>query len=482
MSLSEAKEFLQGLVDEIDQVQNIVNMKIVIKPAKESVKESYDEPFKVKSNNDIKQDFDNYFSTLAFGQVIEFPNTAIILKKVWDYEKKVQDYKSGEYLLVAKNIYYKNGTTRNVNEDVNNMTLPNETKPVDSLLVEVKYNRPESITKTTLMANHVRAVNSNGYVELKAINGNTIELLIVGINLDKDLVKIEALNTLGKPLRGSNSSWNSLPFAGATELLEKYKGLYESTIKNILSYKNSSEIKAHLLAEIDKYPAPQDQRPQTYGSYTFRGNIHAVNIYLKEGDKELTREVMLKNTNADYLRNQYFVAKDSLTGLYGLIDDNGQWFVKPFFHILENTGWGNLYIGTSPDSAKNKELYSLYNYKLNNETKTLNLAGFDVEKKINDSLLLVEREVNGPYGIYNLKTDKMVLPMKYVNVKIKGELLTCRVGEFTYSVDGKYGGYTIWGQEILPPAYESLRTDGQYFYTDSDTFNKNGKKCNGKAK
>lgn len=476
MSPAEVNVFLQDLIDEIERFDRFTNMKFVIKSAIEDTEESYEQPLAAKSSIEIKQVFNNYFSAMDFAQYFEVPNTIIQPRYDKDYEEeadKLYDkYNGFKHTSWAKKIYFHSGEIKELNEEFSKtFMLANETRQIDSILLEIKYYAPDRIIKTNLSENCLIAKNSNGFIELKAINGNMVNLLMVDIDQDIDLLKVEALNDKGKPLSSSNSNWNTLPSVEMMNFLAHSKLIYSECQRKLSQYKIGQEVKAYLLNEFDKIPIPKEERIQIFHSYTFRGNIKSVNIFFNEGYKEHTREIMLKNGNAQLLKSQFAVAKDNLTELYGLLDSNGKWIINPTFVDLKNTSLGSFYKGLLESKGSD---YSLSLYKLNNETKKMELAGFNIDEFINDTLLLVQRENNGPYGIYNWVNDTMVLPMKYVDVNIKGELLTCREGECTYTTDGKYCGFTIWGHQILPPLFDRLKTDGVFFYSKTDIYNNDG--------
>ncbi|MFD2883330.1 hypothetical protein ACFS4T_12835 [Pseudomonas lini] len=76
-----------------------------------------------------------------------------------------------------------------------------------------------------------------------------------------------------------------------------------------------------------------------------------------------------------------------------------------------------------------------------------------ITQTMDDGLLLVERETNGPYGLYDSRNHRFTLPMKFVNPTVSGNLFIARLGTKTYATEGHYGAYTLAGKEVLPPQF-----------------------------
>ncbi|MCF4990608.1 WG repeat-containing protein, partial [Pseudomonas gessardii] len=101
-------------------------------------------------------------------------------------------------------------------------------------------------------------------------------------------------------------------------------------------------------------------------------------------------------------------------------------------------------------------------------THTLNELPFEsIEKQINDRLVVVQRETNGPYGIYDVKKLQLVVPMKYINPNVIGNVFIARPGQKTYGSDSLYGAWSLSGQELLAPRYSSVNAEGAFIYATS---------------
>ncbi len=163
--------------------------------------------------------------------------------------------------------------------------------------------------------------------------------------------------------------------------------------------------------------------------------------------------------------------------------------VKPRFLDADHSDTPGLYrlTGHLKPADPNSEVQVGYYYFPAGSTEPKRLPFETIEQEINADLLLVQRETNGPYGIYDIKRHKFTLPMRFVNPTVTGNLITARVGELTYEIQGGYGAYTLAGKEILPPRYDEASQNGDFIYTSlqersqRDVFDLQGKRINPKG-
>ena len=490
LSLHEAKNYLKEQVEAIGQLHRLAGIRLVVMPGNPAVKEEFETPFMEKDLAAIQQDFDSLFRTVTFRQKIDVPHSVIEVKEDWDTRHRVRNAYEYEGQYQLKKIFFRDGTTKDFNEvfSGSSITLENIAKPIERIELAVKYDRPGVIRRLTLDQNTPKVSFPGGSAELKSINGGTVDLLMSGLN-KQNLAKINGLNTQGKVLFMSGNNTQSLPSEEMMKVLDVYRNVCSKALDNFGSYKNTAELKKYLEKEMQPYPVPADQGNITYGNYHFRGNVATINIYLKEEAKPETRMLTLSKGPAAGPA----IARNSSTKRFGLLDNSGKWIMEPSFDMLEYGPFG-FFRGVAGGAMPKEGLIPVKDYALDKQTNTLKPLPFELNEQINEELILVERETNGPYGIYNLKTEQLVLPMNYVNVKFVNDLLTCRIGQRTYATEGKYGGFTIYGKSIVPAQYDDVETDGNYFYTNSgeeeiagkflrlitrnEVFDRNGRKIN----
>lgn len=474
MPLSKVKLYLQEQLNAIKALQKMEGMSIELKPASVSEEEKYDTPLQARSKSDIARDLDSLFSGMEFMQGIRVPDSYFALLEDERQHTKAVDELGFQPKYTLKKIFFSDGSTQSFNLPVEaEFDLPEIIKPVDKIEIDISYSHIGSIHKTTVSKNNPQATVPGGLIKLETLKGNTVKLFLSGIDKDEQLVKVEAVNSRGQALAQSHSSYKSFRAEASMEQYGKYAVIYETALKNFNTFKSAAEVEKYLEAEMGKYTVPEKQQQSIYGSYTFHGEVAAVNIFLKDSAVTASRTLTLPDVNAG---RQYIVAQDTRAKLIGLMDRKGQWFIKPAFQRLKRSGVPNFYTGLTADAKENDKGIIEYQYfKLDTNARTLTPAGFELIEQLNDDLVMVQRETNGPYGIYDLKADKLVLPMNYVNLEIKGELLTCRIGQRTYATEGPYGGFNIRGKAIVPAKYRGMDTDSSFFYTKGGEAAINGK-------
>jgi hypothetical protein len=116
--------------------------------------------------------------------------------------------------------------------------------------------------------------------------------------------------------------------------------------------------------------------------------------------------------------------------------------------------------------------------------KLVDLPFEHITEVLSNDLVLVERETNGPYGLYDARRHRFVLPMKFVNPTVTDNLFIARLGKRTDVTEGLYGAYTLDGKEILPTQFSGIEhSEGLLYATSADrsrqeVFDLQGKRIN----
>ncbi len=510
-SLPGARELLQKESGQIDAILKISSVRFAFGTATDKEKEEYEyEPYEMKSPDSIRALYSSYFSNIELKQKIVMPEGSLLEMKIHYKTGGVLEKYGETPVLTVQKIFFKDGTLMNIdanreeNEDdeeaLSNILDPHnsfelyETKPIDSILVAVHYEYPASVTKVYLDGGNTSYSGNDGSIELKSIDGGNISLLASNALFSKiDIV--QALNKEGKALRKKTSSSFTAPSANDLELFSQYNEILKSLIGNIDAgqYENTVQFKKELLRQIGELPKPDslNQEQMTEASYSFRGNIAGMNFFFKSPDRiNIDTTIMLKNgLYGDRQKSGWFVARDIESKKIGFIDASGKWVIEPAFRDINKE---NDYICLSYEKPANVSAdakYFAYDniyYWLDKTNKKMVRLDFQYAGELNDSLCRIQRETNGSYGILNYRTNEIVLPMRFGWMQHENGLIAVREGEYTYGGDGKYGGYTIEGKEVIPLKYKSVSTDGNYFYTDlgdwedpaKDVFDRNGQKIN----
>ncbi|NDV95185.1 WG repeat-containing protein [Dysgonomonas sp. 521] len=527
LSLPEARELLQEMSDQLDAVQKLSSVRFSFGSAIDTEDERYEyDPYEIKSKDSIQALYHQYFSNIRLKQIIKMPTQSLLDMDVYYSTIELEKYGTTPVLTVQK-VFFKDGTSTvieatspqpdeegeedepsNILGKYSGFELP-ESKPIDSIQVTAHYEFPATETKVHLDADNTKYIGNGGSIELKSIDGRNVSL-IASDKLFKRIDVVQAFNKVGKALRQNGSSSFTVPSTNQLEIMEQFSTILKSLIKNIDAekYKNTAQLKKELLRQTGKLPKPstQDSGQMTEAKYSFQGNVVDVNLFITSSEKIRTDTtiVLKKGLYSDSKKSDWFVAQDEKNEKYGFIDASGKWVIEPAFHDINKIN-DYIYLNyEKPANASDKESWTYDNvyYWLDKTNKKLVRQDFDYAGEINDSLCRIQRETNGSYGILNFRTNEIVLPMRFGRIERENDLLAVREGKHTYGPSGKYGGYNIEGKEIIPLEYQSVETDGNYFYTDlgdlkdpskdintpqlykryilerKDVFDRNGKKIN----
>jgi len=459
-TLAQIRTALVNQSKDINGMQNLSSMRFVLKPATTTKKEKYTEPFVVKSAAARDQAFTEGVGNFDIYTTIRYPKTDLSLS----YQKAGELYPDrGNTSFIIRRLHFKDGTTMERNDTMSyfdGATIPT-TKPIASVDIIAAYTRPENITKITLDKNTTSQQVAQGMIELKSIGNNTVRMVLPD-SLRDYIVQIEGLNSAGKSLENYSSSYSSTPSEETMQILNKYNAVIKTLIQNIdaKKYANTAACIADIKNKTANIPILEANDHKLIGEFGFSGNVSSVNLYLKDDDKTIALPFTLKNIRSFDEKSQLAVAFDDATDNSGLVNYSGEWAVPPTFNMLHYHEIEPLYYGREHDTS------DLIYMRYDAVAKKLLLLNFEPKDTLTNTLLEIQREANGPLGIYNLLTNEIVLPMKFGYMSYMNGLLAARLGENTYS-DGLYGGYNlVTGKEVVPFKYADVITDGDYFYTE----------------
>lgn len=366
-------------------------------------------------------------------------------------------------------------------------TLP-VTKPIAKMRLKLTYNAIPDYKKIVLNREHTETTLDNGErYRLIQMEEGEVSLLI---SVPKDaLYIVEGRTPEGKVLKMRGQSSSSLPSDEAIKRLRTYYQHLVETRDNIGNYPDTQQLQTHLDSLLPKGNSTGETLRTTNLTIRFRGRPESVMIYRLAAPQEttLTKEVVSR----DAMRSLY-IAQDSETKRYGFIDKSGKWQIKPQFEDIQPTpvdGLYNMSVGAQSLSDGLSRINTRY-YFIDDNKFQLSEAPFQnlgAGKVIADSLILVEVEDNGSYGVYDIKRHQFTIPMKYVDVKIVDNLFIASLGEKTYGFEPRYGVLSLQGKEILPFRFSGIEKVGDLIYATTennqrDTYTISGKKVNPKTK
>ncbi|ARB31350.1 WG repeat-containing protein [Pseudomonas tolaasii] len=489
LTLPEAKKRLNYLVldvrDSINQIAMMESLRLEISPASKTDKAGvekkelrYDEPFVPVAAAELKAALENLKQQPpAFAQLF-FDNRSglkLEVEPIRDVLKRgaLPDQRHEERYAV-QTLHWRDGTQQPFAEagveeaDAEDTTKAElkTNKPLERINVALTYPAYPAFKKIVLDSAHPKASGEDGdSYKLTALAEGRASLLLATPK-DKTFV-IQGLTADGKTLYSDGSSSNSSPTAEQKANLRTY---YDELLRmqaSFSSYATSAAVQEHLEQFVKGLPDTAGALTNVHATYRFEDTPASIVIYLLDAAQPQT--VMLEMRNSVPAQARY-IAYDNASDKSGFIDNKGQWVIKPRFERIEYTEMPNVYhmqVGSTAQKDGWSELHFKY-FAFAPGTHVLKELPFDIiEKPINDDLVIVERETNGPYGVYDVKKQQVVVPMKYVNVEVVGDLFIARPGLKTYGSDSDYGVWNLAGKELLAPRYSSIEVIDDHLYTTS---------------
>ncbi|MGY2378463.1 WG repeat-containing protein [Pseudomonas sp. SDO524_S393] len=487
LSLPEAKKRLNYLVldvrDSINQIAMIESLRLEISPATKTAKTPaekkelrYDEPFvpmpaaelktALEALKQQKPQFQQMFFDNQSGLMLDVEPIREVLKRgALPSPREAERY-------AVQTVYLRDGTQQpfteigvsNAEDDDSTRAELKVNKPVERVSVTLTYPAYPGFKKVVLDPSHPKVTAGGGEVyQLTALADDRASLLLATPK-DSTYV-IQGLTAEGKPLYSGGNSSNSSPTAEQKANLRKYYDELLRMQSSFSRYKTSAAVQDHLEQFVKDLPETASALTNVHATYHFEDTPASVVIYVLDPTRPDTLELDMHNAVPPQSR---YIAYDNATQKSGFIDDKGQWVVKPRFKRIEYTempGVYNMQVGSTPEKDGWSQLLFKY-FVFVPGGHTLKELPFEIiEKPINDDLMIVERETNGPYGVYDVKKQQVVVPMKYVNVEVVGDLFIGRPGQKTYGVDSNYGVWNLAGKELLAPRFSTVEVVGDYLYT-----------------
>lgn len=355
-------------------------------------------------------------------------------------------------------------------------------KPLAKLDLRVSYRSYPAFKTLVLDEQTPKVELANGEVyQLTALADNAASLTLA-VPRGSSYV-VQGLTDTGKALYNRGRNAQSLPSADEIAALRAFHEALLKTKDELDQYPNSQALQKHLETLSQDLGAEPSPLQQVNARYDFEATPQRIVIHVLDPLEE--HQAHLKLTNKLPAQKRY-IAGDPESELAGFVDAAGHWLVKPRFLDADHSDTPGLYrlTGHLNPADPNSEVQVGYYYFPAGSTEPKRLPFETIDQEINADLLLVQRETNGPYGIYDIKRHRFTLPMRFVNPTVTGNLITARVGELTYEIQGGYGVYTLAGKEILPPRYDEAAVYGDFIYVSSqersrrDVFDLQGRRIN----
>ncbi|MCJ8205804.1 WG repeat-containing protein [Pseudomonas sp. RGM2987] len=341
-------------------------------------------------------------------------------------------------------------------------------KPLASLDLTIAYRSYPAFKKVVLDKDHPKVTLGDGQqFQLTALGDDSASLRLSTPKASTFVV--QGLTDTGKALYSNGNNTRSFPSEGDIDALRDYYKALRKTKDDLAQFKTSQAVQQRLEQLVEMLSTQAGPLKNTEADYRFEATPRRIVIHVL-APMEDNSAVFAGVPNLLAAQTRY-IALDRNADLYGFIDQSGQWLIKPRWLQIQapDQGAAQIYTLLSLKNARDpdSEVLEQTAYFPAGSNKPVNLPFELISQAMDNGLLLVERETNGPYGLYDAKHHRFILPMKFVNPTVIGNLFIARLGTKTYATEGHYGAYTLAGKEILPAQFSAIEQSGDLLYTTS---------------
>ncbi len=322
-------------------------------------------------------------------------------------------------------------------------------KPIKSVSYHIEL--PVSSKKIYQLNTQQKTVNTiYGAITLEGIAGTKVYCTVPDTDRDGD-IQVEAYYKNGKVLRQKGSSSNTV----VTDSKRKVYQEWITTLEKAKEQVNKNEIRSDtdLKAFLTAHPVQMsDEDKQKYKSsvYTFSGPVSKVVFIVTDSmSKTESFDITYDSYNAN-TKEEPFVATDFETGRNGLLDKAGQWVVKPRFSEDFRAVTRFFYRDQLDDAD------TTYHY--DPATKTIQRVDYTIaDPEIYDGKYVkVIHRVNGPKGIADATTGKIILPVEYDYIHFRDDQF------WVLDKNGQSGVKDRNFKIVLPIAYKGVDAEAGY--------------------
>ncbi|WP_434651118.1 WG repeat-containing protein [Pseudomonas sp. D1-2] len=358
-------------------------------------------------------------------------------------------------------------------------------KPLASLGLTVAYRSYPAFRKVVLDKDQPKVTLDGQSFQLMALGDGSASVRLSTPKLSTFVV--QGLDDKGRALYSNGNSSRAFPSDGDIAALHDYYNALLQTKDDFKQLKTGQAVQQQLERLSEALAAQAGPLKNTEVDYRFEATPQRIVIHVLDPMEDYTVEfTQVDNVLAAQAR---YIALDRKAERYGFIDQTGQWLIKPRWVQVQDTQVADTYTLFFPEKPSDPEsqwqaLRSQLAYFPAGSNKLVDLPFEHITEALSDGLLLVERETNGPYGLYDARHHRFVLPMKFVNPTVTDSLFIARIGKRTDLMEGLYGAYTLDGKEILPTQFSGIEHSAGLLYASSadrsreDVFDLEGRRIN----
>ncbi|MCW1244137.1 WG repeat-containing protein [Pseudomonas sp. SAICEU22] len=359
-------------------------------------------------------------------------------------------------------------------------------KPLASVGLTVAYRSYPAFRKVMLDKDHPKVTLDDGQAfQLTALGDGSAS---VRLNTPKlSTFVLQGLDDAGRALYSKgNNSW-AFPSDGDIAALHDYYNALKQAKDDLKQFKTAQAVQQQLERLGEALAAQAGPFKNTEVDYQFEATPQRIVIHVLDPMEDNTIAfTQVDNVLAAQAR---YIALDRNAERYGFIDQAGQWLIKPRWVQIQDSLMADAYTLFSEEKSSDPEsdgraLRSQFAYFPAGGNKLVDLPFEYITEALSNGLLLVERETNGPYGLYDARNHRFVLPMKFVNPTVTDNVFIARLGTRTDLMEGLYGAYSLDGKIILPTQFSGIEHSNGLLYASSadrsrqDVFDLAGRRIN----
>ncbi|WP_435313646.1 WG repeat-containing protein [Cellulophaga fucicola] len=469
LTLAEAKKLLEEENQGITMLLNFssINLELSVETSQKKDTTIFNKnPYKIYSKDTIDKHITDFTDEIIFEQKITPPNSTLRfggystsdlkLKSIEEHWGKIDNPIK---LQVEKKFFSDKTTvadtaTTTVNSNGYLVHNFSSAKNIDSLNVNFIYSLPN--VKEYIIDASTTEVDTI-VISYKKVDYNKVQITYPSY-LEDNIVSIEAIHKSGEILEEKGISSNSKPTEEMLSYLKEVKSIFSKTIKKIDNnkIKTKEDLKNSLLQTVPQTPI---NSRTTYTTYSAKGDIDKIKLFINKDKPTLnTKKITIKPPSYKKSNFGYYIAQDSTTNKSGFVNAAGNWVIKPtynnleyvldYYYYTEDTDYTREYLWlNTTNNTLEKIDYVLYRYEI-----------------YDGNIVITEKEVNGPKGLINAKTGKVLLPNIYDNIYHEK-------GYFNVYNNHKTSLYNKYGKQILPEKFNRITVLENSFITEIDKEN-----------
>ncbi|MGE9310097.1 WG repeat-containing protein [Niabella sp. CJ426] len=322
-------------------------------------------------------------------------------------------------------------------------------KPIKSISYHIEL--PVSSKKLYEFNTQQKTVHTiYGAITLEGVAGTKVYCTVPETDRDGD-IQIEAYYKNGKVLRQKGSNSNTV----VTDSKRKVYQEWITTLEKAKERVNKNEIKSDkdLKDFLTAHPvqmSDEDKKKYKSSVYTFSGPVSKVVFIVTDSvSKTESFDLAYDSYNAN-TKEEPFVATDFETGRNGLLNKAGQWVVKPRFSEDFRPVTRFFYRDQLDD------IDTTYHY--DPSAKAIQKVDYTIDDpEIYDGKYVkIIHRVNGPKGIANVTTGKVIVPVEYDYIFFRDDQF------WVLDKNGQSGVMDRNFKIVLPIAYKGVDAEGGY--------------------